>query len=443
MSLHVNPMDYPLAEPYLEIEGGIPLRGEVALPGAKNSSLPAIVAACLSSEDVLLHNIPVELNDVKLMLRLMRDAGADVRVEGNALRCSGRGFTGGAMSAELVGKIRHSLLLLGLSANWRAPLFLPLPGGCSIGSRKHDLHVLSLQRMGYAMKESELGLHLQESRPRQETVVDFHYPTFGGTLNVLFASVRSNAAVTLRNAAKNPEVVDVIRLLRRMGADIEWLDRTTLFIRGVPQLGGAEHAVMSDRIVAATVIAAVGATKGAATIRNATTAVLEAEAEAWRKAGLTIEETGDGIHARWTRPLCGVDVVTSAYPGFHTDIQPLHTVLMATAKGGCAVRETILDGRFAYCAELNRMGARIEVAGGGFACVNGAGGQVAHIRGVRKLFGGDVRATDIRGGAAVAVAALGAAGRTRITNLYQLERGYGNFAELFASLGASIRRSGD
>lgn len=440
MSLNPVKEDLRFTEPYLEIKGGNPLHGEVRLPGAKNAALPAIVAACLSSEDVVLRNVPVELNDVQLMIRLLRDAGAQIRAQGTTLRCNGSGFRGGALNAQLAGKIRHSLLLLGLAANWRAPLFLPLPGGCAIGNRKHDMHVASLQRMGYAMEESELGLHLAESGPRREAAVEFHYPTFGGTLNVLFAAVRSDAEVMLRGAARNPEVEDVIRLLRAMGANIERRDGNTLLIRGVPRLEGTEHTVMSDRIVAATVIAGVGVTKGEAAVYGADASVLEAEIAAWREAGLAIEAMEGGIRARWERQLRGVDVATAAYPGFHTDIQPLHAVLMATAAGESSLTETILDGRFAYCAELNKLGARIRIEDGGFLCVNGAPGQVARIRGVERLRGGVVRATDIRGGAAVAVAALGASGVTRVTNLYQLERGYGNFVELFSSLGADIAR---
>jgi len=440
MSIYPAKEDIRITEPYLEIRGGIPLRGEVRLPGAKNAALPAIVAACLSSEDVVLRNVPTELNDVQLLIRMLRDAGADIRASGTTLRCNGSGFRGGALSAQLAGKIRHSLLLLGLAANWRAPLFLPLPGGCAIGSRKHDMHVEALRRMGFSLAESELGLHLAEGGPAQTAEIEFHYPTFGGTLNVLFAAVRSEATVVLRGAARNPEVIDVIRLLEAMGARIEWRDERTLAIRGAARLSGAEHTVMSDRIVAATVIAAVGVTKGDAVIGGADASLLEAEIAAWRRAGLGIEALEGGIRARWECPLRAVDVTTAAYPGFHTDIQPLHAVLMATAAGESVLKETILDGRFAYCAELNKMGARIRVEDGGFRCVNGAPGQVARIRGVERLRGGVVRATDIRGGAAVAVAALGALGVTRVTNLYQLERGYGNFVELFSALGADIAR---
>ncbi|MBJ6359789.1 UDP-N-acetylglucosamine 1-carboxyvinyltransferase [Paenibacillus sp. GCM10012307] len=429
-----------ILEPYLQIQGGVPLKGMVSLPGAKNSALPSIVAACLSEEEVTLHNVPVDLNDVKQLVRLLREAGADIRMEGSTLHCSGKNWKGGTLNAELAGKIRHSLLLLGLSAKWSKSLFLPLPGGCSIGNRKHDLHLFALQELGYAMEESDLGLHLKESEPDQEVELRFHYPTFGGTLNVLFAAVSSHSVVTLRNAARNPEIVDVISLLTGMGADIVWADESSLRIRGVGKLHAAEHTVMSDRIIASTIIAAVGVTKGSAVIGNASVSVLNAEVAAWRRAGLMIADGPGGIHVEWAGTLQTVDVETAAYPAFHTDIQPLHTALMATARGRSVLKETILDGRFAYCDELNKMGAKISVVEGDFKCVNGAQGQLAIIDGQNKLYGADVIATDIRGGAAVAVAALGAEGQTRITNLYQLERGYGNFVELFTALGAQIER---
>ncbi|WP_338553108.1 UDP-N-acetylglucosamine 1-carboxyvinyltransferase [Paenibacillus sp. KS-LC4] len=429
-----------ISEPYLLIEGGYPLSGEVSLPGAKNSALPAIVAACLSDEEVVLHNVPLELNDVAKLIKLLNDSGANVEIRGDELHCKGSAWMGGTLNAELAGKIRHSLLLLGAAAHWRSSLFLPLPGGCNIGSRKHDMHVSALQELGFAMEESELGLHLRESQPKERTVITFPYPTFGGTLNVLFASVRSQAVVELHNAARNPEVLDVIKLLNDMGANVEWLSSNSLQITGVERLHRADFTVMSDRIIASTIISAVGATKGSATIRNATTRILQSEVAVWRQAGLKIEEIDNGIYVEWNRPLEAVNVTTAAYPGFHTDIQPLHTVLMMNASGTSEMRETILDGRFSYCYELNKLGANIEVKDGGFLCVNGAAGQTAVIHGVDELYGTDLVATDIRGGAAVAVAALAAVGTSRITNLYQLERGYGNFTEIFTALGAQIMK---
>jgi len=431
------------SEPYLEIVGGNPLQGEVSLPGAKNSALPALVAACLSDEDVILHNIPVELNDVKLLIDLLQSVGASIRIQDGTVVCSGKSIAGGVLNPDKASKIRHSLLIMGCSANWGVPLFLPMPGGCGIGKRKHDFHVNAFRDMGLDVYESEMGIHLKEGKLRGDAVLEFPYPSFGATLNVLFASVRSGGSrVILKNAAINPEVQDVIKLLIKMGGQIRWIDNRTIEIAGVDRLNGTDHAVMPDRIVAATCIAAVGVTRGHIAILNAPYQVLQAEITAWRKAGLQIETGASGIEVMCDRRLMAVDIVTEAYPGFHTDIQPLHTVLMTGAEGTSVVKETILDGRFAYCHELNRMGASIRIEPGDFMCVNGKPGQVAIIEGRDRLYGADLRATDIRGGAATVVAALGAVGMSRIMNLYQLERGYGNIQEIFQTLGANIVKRG-
>lgn len=433
-----------LSEPYLEIVGGYSLSGEVEISGAKNATLPAIVAACLTDDVVTLKNVPLELNDVKLMIELLKSMGADIKVDSynNTLLCSGKGLHGGSLEQELASKIRHSLLLLGLSASWKSKLFLPLPGGCDLGNRKHDMHVSALRSLGNTVIEDENGIQLKPANSNKNIVIDFYYPTFGGTLNAIFASVRlKDCNVIVTNAARNPEVIDVIRLLNQMGSNITWLDEKTLSINGVEKLNGITYSVMPDRIVAATVIAATAVTDGNVYIRNFDSTLLESEIKVWKEAGLFIEQdNNNGLSIKRMGSLRATNIETKAYPGFHTDIQPLHTLLMVYAEGKSTVKETILDGRFKYCNELVKMGANITVNEGDFYCVNGAKGQVAIIEGASKLYGTTVKATDIRGGAAVAIAGLSAEGITRVTSLYQLERGYSNFVELFNSLGAKIKK---
>lgn len=430
-------------EPYLEIEGGISLEGKIEISGAKNAALPAIVAACLSDEEVTLRNVPVELNDVKLIIKLLTSMGAKVEVnkKDKELVCCGTNWNGGVLDSDIAGKIRHSLLLLGLSANRKTKLFLPMPGGCDLGNRKHDMHVTALQSLGNTVIEDE-GILLKPDRSNENITIEFYYPTFGGTLNALFASVSlEGSVITIKNAARNPEVLDVIDLLNKMGADITWVDSRTLTINGVKKLKGTKHSVMPDRIIAATVIAATAVTKGNVLLENFNSELLSTEIEIWKKAGLEIEQIQQSLRINCRNAVIkSTSVETKAYPGFHTDIQPLHTLIMAIADGESSVKETILDGRFKYCSELVKMGANIEVIEGDFYCVNGAKGQIAKIIGVEKLYPAVVKATDIRGGAAVAVAALAAKGVSRITNIYQLERGYGNFVEMFNSLGANIKR---
>lgn len=432
-----------ITEPHLEINGGNPLKGEVEITGAKNAALPAIVAACLSEEVVTLRNVPLELNDVKLIIKLLIDMGAYVSIDekNKTLSCSGANWKGGSLDPDIAGKIRHSLLLLGLSASWKTNLFLPMPGGCDLGNRKHDMHISALRSLGNKVVEEE-GLLLESGNFNNNVTIDFYYPTFGGTLNAIFSSVRlDDCNITINNAARNPEVLDVINLLNQMGADIKWTDKSTLVIKGVKKLHGINFSVMPDRIVAATVIAAAVVTNGNVYLKNFNRDLLTSEIEVWEKAGISFVQDNNGLSIKRSRKgLIAVDIETKAYPGFHTDIQPLHTLMMSLAGGESKVKETILDGRFKYCDELVKMGADIKVEQGDFYCVNGAKGQIARIKGVEKLNSAEVKATDIRGGAAVAVAGLAAKGTTRITNLYQLERGYGNFVEVFTSLGADINR---
>lgn len=428
-------------QPRLVIRGGIALEGEVALPGAKNAALPALVAACASDEDVLLGNVPTDLNDVRLLIDFLRELGADVEEVGDRMvRCSGRHWRGGDLVDERAGQLRHSLLLLGLAASRGTPLALPMPGGCKLGERKHDLHILALSALGHQVSEAPEGLHFQPGAAVEDADFRFHYPTFGGTLNALIAAATLEGRTTwIRNAAKNPEVADIITLLASMGARIRWVSSDTLEVRGVRRLGGTEHTVMSDRIVAATVIAATAVTQGHSFAKNANGEVLRAEIDVWRRAGLEVRVAPEGIETRFVDRMQSTDIETRAYPGFHTDIQPLHAIMMVFAHGTSTIRETILDGRFRYARELDRLGARTSVGDGGFTCVNGAPGQILTIEGVQRLVGTDVIATDIRGGASVAVAALAAEGTTSIGNLYQLERGYGRFDALFSNLGADLR----
>lgn len=431
---------------YYRIIGGRSLSGSVSVPGAKNAALPAIVAACLSDESVILENVPLKLNDVKLLIDLLVSVGAKIeKLDHSTLKINGLNINGGILDSHKAGSIRHSLLLLGLCASRRKPLFLPIPGGCNIGNRKHDLHILALERIGYSVKETELGIELNSEweKPTQNILeIDFHYPTFGGTLNAIFASVLLfGKEVIIRNPAKNPEVLDVIHLLNKMGAKISWDDSQNLRIVGVDKLASASHQIMGDRIIAATMIVAIGATNGTGIVKGSDIQYLRTEIDVWRRAGLTIEQVDNGIFVKGTDEIKAVSIETNAYPAFHTDIQPLHGVLLTKAKGSATIKDIILDGRFKYCYELKKLGAKIEVRDGNFTCVNGAPGQVAFFETTDKLIGSpDLIATDIRGGAAVVIGALLAEGESRVTNIYQIERGYANLPEMLKELGADIER---
>lgn len=430
-------------EPILEINGGHSLNGTIEIDGAKNAALPAMVAALLSDETVELLNAPTELNDIKRIIELMKSMGTEIKVDRNkkSLHLNGSNWSGGELDGKIAGSIRHSLLLLGLSVAWGKNLKLPIPGGCKLGSRKHDMHVDALRELGNTVVENG-GIEVIYDDSDKEVDINFYYPTFGGTFNAIFASVKKDGTTTrIHNAAKNPEVIDVISMLTGMGADIQWETDRTLIINGVKKLSGTKHSVMPDRIVGATVIVATGVTKGMVKIKNFNEELLSSEISVWRKTGLVIKQEGSDLMIDATASeLKSVDIETKAYPGFHTDVQPLHGLLMTLSSGKSSIKETILDGRFEYCEELMKLGANINVTDGDFTCVNGAAGQIAEVTGVEKLYGNLVKATDIRGGAAVALAGMAAEGTTIVTNLYQLERGYGTFVEMFNSLGADIDR---
>lgn len=438
----MEPLTAPRSTAYLEVEGGRRLAGTVTIPGAKNAALPALVAASLSEEPSRIHNVPTGLTDVRVLTELLRSIGSTIEEEGEAtLRCSGGGWSGPReVSPGATARLRASLYLLGAAAYWRAPMSLPMAGGCTLGHRRHDLHVLGLRELGFSVVEDGGGLRIEPGPAPAEARIDFAYPTFGGTLNVVFGALGIDGTTWIRNPARNPEVLDVFALLAGMGADLRWVAPDVLRVRGGRRLRGTEHRIMADRIVSATVLAATGVTRGATFLRHATTRVLEAEVAAWRAAGLRVEEAADGVEVHSVGRMTAHSIETGAYPGFHTDVQPLHAVMMVLATGRCVIRETILDGRFRYAAELRKLGGRIRVDDGDFLCVNGARGQVAEIEGVEGLRGADVEATDIRGGAAITIATLAAEGVSRVHHVHTLDRGYGDIAGLLSEIGARIHK---
>lgn len=439
----MQPLLQPLPETRLWIEGGVPLVGTVDIIGAKNAALPALAAACLSATPTTLHNIPTRLKDVELLITLLRDAGASVEPVGpSSLRIDGRNWRGRAIDAFRASKLRHSLLMLGVSAFYGRPLSLGQSGGCSIGERKHDLHAQGFTALGLKVTDTEQQLGISgRMHQRSEARTIFHYPSFGATLNFIFAALGRSGPSLLRQAALNPEVQDIIQLLRQMGARLHWVNERDLHIEGGHQLNGVEYAICGDRIVAATYLAAAAMTKGRITTRGVNSRYLSHEIAVWQQAGLRISTSEDTLTAEAGGTLLPVDIRTSAYPGFHTDMQPLHGALMACAEGESRIIETIVDNRFRYCTQLNRMGADIRIEQGGFACANGALGSMAIIRGVAALQAAQVEATDIRGAAAVLLAALATPGASCISNLYQLDRGYAGIEADLTRLGARITRT--
>ena len=412
-----------------QIEGKQPLYGEVQLSGAKNAVLPAIAAACLGEEPTILKNVPVKLHDIKILIKILKHLGANISVQESTLYCSRGNFPSGSVPLELAKKIRYSLLLLGMAAAVREELFLPLPGGCAIGNRKHDLHILGLRSLGHEVIETDEGIKLKPGQAKG-TVIDFYLPTTSGTENVMLAAVNASETTEIRNANTRPEVMELGRLLVAMGADVDVRNRVVK-IRGTNHLrGGACFSVMPGWDEAVTFLAVAGVTKGEIVIPKFDLRYVKSDVQYLREAGIEIFEWGGSVYANAKNPLKPFDLFTGPYPAINSDMQPIFAALALMALGESTITDMRFTERFAYANELRQFGANIDVYG-----------NCAVINGDRELHGAEnVRATDLRGGAAVVLCALAANGKSTIRNEYQIERGYEEFDRKLSNLGAKITR---
>ncbi len=416
----------------LVITGGIPLRGTVRISGAKNAALPAIAAALLTDEPVELANVP-DVVDVASMLRLVQRLGTSATHIGGApgrIRLLTPELLSIEAPYDLVRRMRASVLVLGplLARVGRARV--SLPGGCAIGPRPIDLHLKGLERMGaqidlvdgYVEARAPDGLHGAE--------IEFPQPSVGATENLLMAATLARGTTRIVNAAREPEIVDLVRLLCAMGARIEGAGTSILEIEGVSRLGGAHHTILPDRIEAGTYAIAAAITGGRLTIEQAPLELLGAARDKLCEAGVELVERENGFEVgRANGILEGVDVMTRPYPGFATDLQAQFMALMCVARGAAMITETIFENRFMHVPELMRMGAKITVHGGS-----------ALVRGVERLKGAPVMATDLRASVSLVLAALAAEGRTEINRIYHLDRGYEALERKLAAVGARIER---
>lgn len=422
----------------LLIEGGNSLSGVIDNQGAKNSALHIIAGTLLANGKVVLKNIP-ELEDVRNMVALVEEIGADVSWHGHTLEITPKPISSPAVPKDVATKVRSSLLMLGILLNKVGHAVLPLPGGCKIGDRRFDMHLDGLRAMGAEIEARE---ELIEAKTRRlhGAEIDLYYPTVTGTMNLTLAAVLADGITVIRNVATNPEVVDFLYFMQALGAMIDGIGTKTLKIKGVKELGNAVFEVMYDRIAAVTYIIAAAATGSEITVNGVDHRHLGAEIKTLKEAGVDVKCEPGKIKIGGATRLKPLSLVTSPYPGLHTDVQPLFASLLCLAKGQSAIKETILDNRFGYVSELNRMGANIQVQRGDFTCVNGKPGSVVQIDGGCSLHGADVRATDLRAGAALVIAALSASGQTCISNAIQIDRGYENIEGKLSSIGASVKR---
>jgi len=416
------------------ITGGRVLRGKVAISGAKNSALPAMAAGLLTGESIALRNIPM-VRDIITMGKLLAYMGATVATS----EFPAANYTIAAplineavAPYELVKTMRASILTLGPALARTGVARVSLPGGCAIGARPVDLHLAALEKMGAAIHTTH-G-YIEARAPRDGRLkgaqIAFDKITVTGTENILMAATLADGETVLENAAREPEVTDLVVLLRKMGARIAGDGTSTLRIRGAASLGGAEHSVIPDRIEAGTFLVAGAITNGDVTITCCEPQHLGAVIAKLRDAGSSIEETAPGeLRVCGVRRLVAASVTTEEYPGFATDMQAQYMALATQAEGASTISETIFENRFLHALEMKRMGANITVDG-----------HHAVVHGPSQLSGTTVQASDLRASAGLVLAALVASGQTLIERVYHIDRGYEHIEEKLSGLGAKISR---
>ncbi len=415
----------------LVIRGGRRLQGSVEVRPAKNALLPCM-AACLLTPDPVTFETTAELIDIYSMKTLLGHLGAEVEGRpGQSMRISAVGSSMVEAPYELVRKMRASILVLGPLLARFGKARVSLPGGCAIGARPIDLHIKGLEALGAKITVEHGYVHARAKRLLGSEFA-FDTVTVGGTENLLMAAVLARGETVLRNAAREPEIVDLCRLLVKMGACIEGIGTHTLHIQGVETLGGAIHTCIPDRIETGTLAAAACITRGDVELRGACPEHVEAFLGKLRNMGAAVEQEDDRLHISAHPGMKSVDVTTQPYPGYPTDLQAQFMAMLTQAEGSGTVRETIFENRFLHVPELQRMGADIRIEG-----------NVAVVRGPTSLSGAPVMASDLRASASLLLAGLCAEGTTEIRRIYHLDRGYERLEERLNSLGADIRRTRD
>jgi UDP-N-acetylglucosamine 1-carboxyvinyltransferase len=415
----------------LRISGGRPLQGEVAVSGAKNAALPIMCAALLTAKPLALRNVP-RLMDISTMAKLMAQMGVAVERSADAMQLSAEKIANPTAAYELVKTMRASVLVLGplLARCGRAKV--SLPGGCAIGLRPVDQHVKGLQAMGAAISIEHGYIHaetLSGDRGLRGARIVMDLVTVTGTENLMMAATLAEGTTLIENAAREPEVVDLAACLSAMGAKIEGAGSDVIRIEGVAALGAASHAVMPDRIETGTYLAAAATAGGRVRLTGVAPESLDASLEKLREAGARIATGSSFIEIEMAERPQSVSVRTAPYPGFATDMQAQFMALATVASGTALITETIFENRFMHALEMQRLGADISIQG-----------KTAVVKGVERLQGAAVMATDLRASAGLVIAGLVAEGQTLIDRIYHLDRGYEALEKKFSALGARIER---
>jgi UDP-N-acetylglucosamine 1-carboxyvinyltransferase len=410
----------------LIVEGGRPLEGRIPISGSKNAALPILIAAILAEGETILTNVP-QLADIRTTIKLLSILGCETDVEGDTVRVVNCALKSEA-PYELVKTMRASILCLGPLLARLGEARVSLPGGCAIGARPVDLHLKGLEKLG-ASFELDKGYVTGRCDRLRGAEITLDFPTVGGTEHLVMSACLAEGESVIENAAREPEVVDLAEFLIACGAKIEGHGTSVIRIQGVESLQGTNYRVMSDRIEAGTYLAAAPMTRGVIELAGCPVEAMDATITKFEEMGVRIERRGDSLLVDGSGDIRCTDVSTQPYPGFPTDMQAQIMAAMTVAAGAGAVEETIFENRFMHVQELVRMGADIKLKG-----------RIAMVRGVPKLVGAPVMASDLRASASLVLAGLAAEGATEVQRIYHLDRGYESIEAKLGDVGAAIRR---
>ncbi|MDA7439014.1 UDP-N-acetylglucosamine 1-carboxyvinyltransferase [Planktomarina temperata] len=413
------------------VTGGNALHGEIPIAGAKNACLTLMPATLLSEESITLTNAP-RLSDIKTMGALLESLGTEVTSmqDGKVLTMSSHSLDNLTADYDIVRKMRASILVLGPMLARAGQAVVSLPGGCAIGARPVDLHLKAMEALGAQIELRDGYVHAKAPKGLKGATIEFPFVSVGATENALLAATLAKGTTVLKQAAREPEIVDLAECLIAMGAQIDGHGTSTITIAGVDRLHGATHPVVTDRIELGTYMLAPAITGGEVECLGGKIELLAAFCEKLDEAGISVEQTQRGLKVKRTNAgIKAINVTTEPFPGFPTDLQAQMMALLCTAKGTSVLEEKIFENRFMHAPELSRMGAQIEVNGG-----------MATVTGVERLKGAPVMATDLRASVSLILAGLAAEGETLVNRVYHLDRGYERVEEKLGNCGAKIER---
>lgn len=408
------------------IEGGKKLEGTVKISGSKNASLPILAATILSEKTNKLYNVP-QIKDTKTTLEILKLLGCKIKQNSGKIEINSKHITKTEIPEHLMREMRSTVIMAGALLGRFKEVTFSYPGGCDIGSRPIDLHINAFKKLGVEITE-EAGFIKCKANKIIGTNIDLDFPSVGATENIILATVLSTGTTTINNAAMEPEIIDMVQFLKKMGAKIQGEGTNQIIIDGVEKLSGVSYNIMPDRIEAGTILCAVAATGGNVILDNVMPEHLTAVINKLEETGCKIEINNKKITLNAPKKLKSIDIKTMTYPGFPTDLQQIFAAMLVKASGTSIIVENIFESRYKYISELRKMGAKVTVEG-----------KTAIIKGARKINATTVVCTDLRGGAALVIAGLMAKGKSRVENIGYIQRGYENLENKLGILGAKIK----